>query len=127
MGKTDSQKISYKKWSQKNTKKVSQLHRNWRNQFPHKNKLNSLKSRAKQRNHVWAISKEMGWALISSPCAYCGQIQENFNGLDRVDSNKGYTMNNVVPCCTYCNRAKSDMSVKEFENHINKIYNYREI
>lgn len=28
------------------------------------------------------------------------------NGLDRVDSSKGYTIDNVVPCCATCNTAK---------------------
>lgn len=43
-------------------------------------------------------------------------------GLDRVDSNKGYTKDNVVPCCKYCNRAKSDLTTKEFKKLITLIF-----
>ena len=96
----------------------------WRERNYHKVKLQSIKQRAGWRKHEWNIPKDVGYCLISSPCAYCGSIDEKFNGLDRVDSDKGYTLDNVVPCCTHCNRAKCDMTVKEFEKHINKIYNY---
>jgi len=59
-----------------------------------------------------------------SPCAYCGDLQEHGNGLDRIDSTKQYTKENTVSCCKRCNHAKNDMSVSEFKNHINKIYKY---
>jgi 5-methylcytosine-specific restriction endonuclease McrA len=39
-----------------------------------------------------------------------------FNGLDRIDSNKSHTLDNVVPCCNQCNKAKSDRSLSEFKN-----------
>lgn len=45
------------------------------------------------------------------------------NGVDRVIPSKGYTKGNVVPCCKYCNRAKSDLSLEEFKNLITLIYN----
>ena len=60
--------------------------------------------------------------LISNPeCKYCGVKLEyhehsRTNGihntrahqLDRKDNSKGYTFDNVVPCCWECNRLKSD-------------------
>lgn len=39
---------------------------------------------------------------------------EQYNGLDRVDSNLGYVAGNVVPCCRWCNQAKSSRPVGEF-------------
>lgn len=82
--------------------------------------------------------------LTSSNCYYCNslpnyiskiEISKNkppkgkglpyiYNGIDRLDSSKGYTNNNVVPCCGKCNKAKLDMSVKEFKEHIIKIYKH---
>lgn len=112
-------------WYKHNIKYQSIHTKKWREQFPYKAKLSNIRINAKQQNHKWAIPKEIDWVLISSPCTYCGQIQENFNGLDRINSAKGYTMDNVVPCCKHCNWAKNDMTIKEFENHINKIYHYK--
>ena len=36
------------------------------------------------------------------------------NGVDRVDSSIGYTVENCVTCCYTCNRAKSDMEFDDF-------------
>ena len=46
------------------------------------------------------------------------------NGIDRVDSSKGYTIDNVVPCCSACNYAKHEMSVSEFKEYITRVYNH---
>ncbi len=46
-----------------------------------------------------------------------------YNGLDRVDSNIGHMVNNVVPCCKDCNRAKLALSIDEFKDLIVRIYN----
>lgn len=48
----------------------------------------------------------------------------NINGLDRIDSSKGYTSENTVTCCKYCNTAKNTMSVDEFMEWIKRIYSY---
>jgi hypothetical protein len=36
------------------------------------------------------------------------------NGLDRIDSEGAYSVDNVVSCCKFCNIAKSTMTVVEF-------------
>ena len=48
----------------------------------------------------------------------------NFTGIDRYDSKLGYTIENSVPCCKNCNRAKSDLSFEDFKLHIKKIYEW---
>jgi hypothetical protein len=45
-----------------------------------------------------------------------------YNGIDKIDSGKGYTVNNVVSCCKKCNFAKSNMSQGEFIKWIRKVY-----
>ena len=79
-------------------------------------------------------------ALIFQPCFYCGVVGTNFkrterkdglgsfyyNGLDRVDSRKGYISNNVVSCCKVCNRAKSDMSLYDFQAWLEQLINHTE-
>lgn len=43
------------------------------------------------------------------------------NGLDRIDSSSGYSLQNCVPCCEVCNWMKSNMTREEFLQHIKKI------
>jgi hypothetical protein len=44
--------------------------------------------------------------IISKPCIYCGT--NDFIGCDRIDNNKGHTIDNVVPCCFVCNAARNN-------------------
>lgn len=90
---------------------------------------------AKKRNRIWEISKELFKTLTSKSCFYCGSPPSGkrlhhkkryngiylFNGLDRVDNSKGYTVDNVVPCCIICNRAKRAMSQDDFFDWIQRI------
>ena len=77
---------------------------------------------AKSRGYEWTISFEEFKILNSQFCYYCdGILPKAGHGLDRVDNNRGYTLNNVVPCCTMCNRMKSSLTMEEFLIHINKI------
>lgn len=66
--------------------------------------------------------------LSTQPCHYCGAPPETrpsqrgrasiqASGLDRVDNDRGYHSDNVVPCCTWCNRAKNSGTKEEFLNH----------
>ena len=84
------------------------------------------KRHARDRGLEWALKPEEVGQLISSPCFYCGAEKSNrmvtknclegfeYNGIDRVDSANGYTIDNVVACCRQCNYAKRDMSQKQF-------------
>lgn len=44
-----------------------------------------------------------------------------YNGMDRIDSSKSHTIDNIVPCCILCNRAKNDRTQDEFLSWINNI------
>ena len=46
------------------------------------------------------------------------------NGVDRVNSDLGYEIENCVPCCYRCNSMKMDTSLNEFKDHITKVYNH---
>jgi len=80
---------------------------------------------AQRRNIKMKLSKGDIATLISSPCAYCGDLSERFNGIDRINNNKDYSLKNCVSCCWQCNKWKSNLTIQEFENHISKIYNYK--
>lgn len=89
--------------------------------------------------------------LTQKPCYYCGTGPENsnvynkynrkkkttvltniadgdfhYNGLDRVDNNKPHHVDNVVPCCKWCNSAKMNRSSSEFEEWIAKAFHMLE-
>lgn len=85
---------------------------------------NAYKSNAKVRNISWELTDSEFLELVTKSCVYCGHTQE-YNGIDRIDSNKGYTVNNCVPCCGWCNTMKLDHSLEEFLQHITNIYNFQ--
>ena len=95
------------------------------------------KDRAKSKGLRFNITIDEFHNLITSNCRYCGTppnqvlrrsdlyIKEYFyNGVDRIDSIKGYVINNVVPCCGTCNTAKLSMSVDEFLTWVKKVYTH---
>ena len=44
-----------------------------------------------------------------------------YNGLDRIDSSRGYTIDNVVPCCKFCNFAKGRWGVEDFNDWLLRV------
>lgn len=57
----------------------------------------------------WEINIDDYTVLLSNNCHYChGKLNETSVGLDRKDNSKGYTLDNVVPCCAACNTTRSD-------------------
>lgn len=97
--------------------------------------------RAKEREMT--IDFETFYTLSQENCYYCGSPPSNkankavaaayasdfakengdfiYSGLDRLDSSKGHTPDNVVPCCRDCNRMKMDMSLEKFERLVEAI------
>ena len=47
-----------------------------------------------------------------------------YNGLDRIDSALPHNLENVVPCCVICNRAKSNTSQFDFKEWIGKVFRH---
>jgi hypothetical protein len=93
------------------------------------------RSGAKQRDIEWNLSEEEFKSLIKENCHYCGESPsrhqsvsyrndyELVNGIDRIDSNKGYSIDNCVPCCNTCNLMKNTLSKDVFLNKVSQIYN----
>ena len=76
--------------------------------------------------------------MIKEPCHYCGALDASYitdrrdnatqffyNGLDRVDSNIGYRLSNVVAACSRCNIAKGELSESDFAWHIKRIHDFQ--
>jgi len=84
---------------------------------------------AKQRGLNFNLSIDDFNFLITQNCAYCNKpySAENYMGIDRVDSNRGYTVDNCVPCCITCNRMKLNYEYSFWISHIKKIISHHEI
>lgn len=88
-----------------------------------------MKGLAKQRGRLSSISFEHFMSIVTQPCKYCGvgtslsksdkltDTVVHYNGIDRVDSLKGYIDGNCVPCCHKCNMVKSNGTVDEFREY----------
>lgn len=78
---------------------------------------------AMKKNLQFNLTAEQFITLVNSHCYYCDEYDETrVIGIDRVDSDDGYLIDNVVPCCSTCNFMKSDLEKADFLNHICKIY-----
>lgn len=86
-----------------------------------KGRLHSYRSSAKIRGHSFEITDDKFYELLLSNCHYCSA--EKANGIDRKDSNIGYTDNNATPCCKICNYMKGTMDYKEFIDQSKRISN----
>lgn len=80
----------------------------------------SILGNAKSRGIKIGLSDAEISTLLNSECYYCGK--EKADGIDRVNSNKDYTIDNVVPCCGICNRMKNKFSLNLFLEQVDKIY-----
>jgi len=106
----------------------------WRADF--NSLLRSYKRVAKRRNILWDLTKFDFARLTQSACYLCGRKPHRvhkhegkngktagykYNGIDRLDNEKGYTLENSKPCCGDCNRMKSDLGLNDFKAHVIKI------
>lgn len=89
------------------------------------------KRNAKSRGLSWDLTLLVYASIISKPCSYCdnslGHVQkETGAGLDRLDNSKGYTVDNVISCCGFCNSLRSDiLTVEETKVAVEAILNLR--
>lgn len=108
---------------------------------------------AASQGHEFALSREEWGRIVESPCYLCGdpppvrdvkggenqrrvyaegeprpryyRYHVRAHGVDRVDSARGYTRDNVRACCTACNRMKLDHPLPFFYAHVEKIVAHR--
>jgi hypothetical protein len=95
---------------------------------------------AKKRNIEFDLSFENFCNLVIQPCHYDNKLSDKlskvnrsssqimYTGLDRKNNLLGYTLSNVVPCCTECNRMKSNiLSYEEMKIAMKAILEYRNV
>ncbi len=108
--------------------------------------FNGCKQSAIVRGLLFKLTKYQHRQIIIQNCHYCNAEPAYFNtsikvdkthkkyipieteraaiyanGVDRVNSKIGYTLDNCVPCCYDCNMAKAERSKEEFIIHCRKI------
>lgn len=59
--------------------------------------------------------------IFTKPCHYCGKTDWKELGCDRIDNALPHRPDNVVPCCTDCNKKKQKTPYDEFMKKIGKI------
>ncbi len=97
------------------------------------------KRSAEARNIPFDLTSEEVGDLVRQHCNYCGCAPSNvlitrpcpegflYTGIDRIDSNLGYTEENTVPCCKRCNFAKLTSTIEEFFEWISRVYEYNHL
>lgn len=77
---------------------------------------------AGRRNLSFELTFDDFMLIWDKPCHYCGTAIHGI-GIDRKNNKIGYTLNNVVSCCTKCNFMKRNISYNAFIMHCIKISN----
>ena len=79
---------------------------------------------AGQRDYKWSLTFEQFMTFWQKPCYYCGSSVGTI-GLDRIDNNKGYVIDNITSCCGKCNLMKHILDKKDFVNQCKKIAQFQ--
>ena len=98
--------------------------------------LDYYKSSARKRNHEFNLTEIEFRELTKSNCFYCGiepkQIVKRkdysvyiYNGIDRKDNTKGYTLDNSLSCCGTCNYSKSSQTFEDFNDWLDRLTKFR--
>jgi hypothetical protein len=98
--------------------------------------LRGYQAGAKDRGLSWELSDDDFRRLTQLDCHYCGvapfKVRKGhptsgdftWNGLDRIDSVRGYHLGNVVTACWPCNYSKRDQSYQEFMDWIFRLVSF---
>ena len=96
----------------------------------------SYKYHAKKRGYDFLLNKEEFKNITKKNCYFCGEEPREVrndknsnglyvgNGIDRLDNTLGYSVENCVPCCGECNRAKLGRTENEYIDHIKRVYKF---
>lgn len=88
-------------------------------------KMRQIMQSAKQRG-IEVVQEDVPAmeASLLDPCFYCGHLPgegEPLNGLDRTESQHGYSLSNTVPCCAACNHIKGPYHPTFFLEHVRRV------
>lgn len=109
-------------WYLQNKISVKARGRVWRQKNPERAQYQRYLDRAKVKGCEFGLTYELFLEAIKMPCVYCG-FNDGVVGLDRIDSAKGYLVENIVPCCKVCNYMKLDHTLEEWLTAMEDIFN----
>lgn len=115
------------------------------NKFTLKNSIYiGYKVMARKKKLNFDLTFEQACIIFEQNCTYCNSPPSNkaatrkkrtgrvkqplhydfwlYTGIDRVDSSKGYTLQNCVPCCSICNISKNNLDLQQWKDWIRKVY-----
>jgi hypothetical protein len=83
----------------------------------------SYRSRAEKKELEFAITHDDYKSIILQDCYLCGKqsTETNINGVDRVDNDIGYNMENCKACCKECNHMKNNFNLDTLLTKIERI------
>jgi len=120
-----------KKYVDENKEKHIKCCNNWQENHSIDFFYNSYRRNAKKDSRDFTITKNEFKNIVLDKCYYCGvesrdsvkiSSRHKINGIDRIDNEKGYTLDNCRTCCWTCNRCKASMTLEEFSTWIFKVY-----
>lgn len=94
----------------------------------------TYRSKCKRNKIDFNLTEDEFNKIISKNCYYCDKKPSNimkkkslyggyvYNGIDRVNNNLGYTLENTVTSCKNCNLAKRQLTQTEFFDMVKRIY-----
>lgn len=98
--------------------------------------ISSYRGNADTKNLEFSLTNSECEKLFKGNCFFCGKEPSAvytksrlkgtylYSGIDRVDSSKGYTLDNVNSCCAACNFLKGNKTNENFLGHIRRIYEH---
>lgn len=125
-----------KEYRENHETEIKELWQNWYKKHPERSpqrRFTESKNKAiKKRGLTWTLNLEEYKSLILLPCFYCnnklGEPVKRSVGLDRLDSNLGYELHNVVSCCFICNCIKNEhLTPEETKVAVNAILDFRKV
>lgn len=111
-----------------NKEKRRKQHYKWHKDNPVKISFGVYKRGARSRDLPFELTEGQFSAIVTNKdgCVYCGKQSTDTKilGIDRIDNDKGYTKDNAMPCCWWCNRAKGTIAASEFVEHCKSVAAY---
>ena len=79
---------------------------------------------ANKREINFSISNDEILELYGMPCFYCGfePAPNESLGIDRLNPDSGYSYDNCVSCCKWCNYSKHTMDFDTFARHVERVH-----
>ena len=104
------------------------VQKNWTERQARKKNHRSKYTATKIRGIEHDLPGDIHIKLVDKECFYCGIFPETGDVLqmDRVDSKKGYIIDNIVPACAPCNQVKGEKGPEFPYEHAKRIIKFTE-